>query len=133
MGATDPSSSCSVPHGVLCRMASPVELHWPEMAADHVLPAARLMMSGLTLPLTVLGHGRWTVQHHVAAARRLTGPFLCPCDAPSIQGCDSLVVPIPEHRNTPEGVGRGDGPHMLVRNLVHWPLHRKMPSEIDMH
>ena len=61
MGATDPSPSCSVPHGVLCRMASPVELHWLEMAADHVLPAARLMMSGLALSLTVVGPGRWTV------------------------------------------------------------------------
>ena len=61
MGATDPSPSCSVPHGVLCRMASPVELHSPEMAADHVLPAARLMMSGLALSLTVVGPALWTV------------------------------------------------------------------------
>ena len=134
MGATDPSPSCSVPHGVLCRMASPVESHWPEIAANHVLPAACLMMSGLALSLTVVGPERWTVgvQHHVAAARRLTGPFLCPCDAPSIQGCDSLVVPIPEHRRTPEGVGHGAVPHMLVRSLVHLPLHRKTPSEIDI-
>ena len=109
-------------------MASPVESHWPEMAADHVLPAACLMMSGLALSLTVVGPGR--VHHHVAAARRLTGPFLCPCDAPIIQGCDSLVVP--EHRCTPEGVGHGAGPHMLVRSLVHLPLHCMTPSEIDI-
>ena len=61
MGATDPSPSSSVPHGVLCMMASPVESHWPEMAADHVLPAARLMMSGLALSITVVGPGCWTV------------------------------------------------------------------------
>ena len=57
------------------------------MAADRGLPATRLTMSGLAPSLTAAGPGRSTVsaQHHAAAARRLTGPSLCPCDEPSTQ------------------------------------------------
>ena len=38
--------------------------------------------------ITAAGPGRSTVsaQHHAAAARRLTGPYLCPCDESSTQG-----------------------------------------------
>ena len=41
-----------------------------------------LTMSGLAPSLTAAGPGRSTVsaQHHPAAARWLTGPYLCPCE-----------------------------------------------------
>ena len=72
-------------------MASLVALRVPRMAADRGLPATRLTMSGLAPSLTAAGPGRSTVsaQHHAAAARRLTGPYLCPCDEPSTQGYKS--------------------------------------------
>ena len=83
--ATDPSTSCSGPRGELCKIASLVALCLPGMVADHGLPATRLTMSGLAPSLTAAGPGRSTVsaQHHAAAARRLTGRSLCPCDEPS--------------------------------------------------
>ena len=51
-GATDPLQSCSAPHGALCRMASPVESHWTETAADRGLPATRLRKSDLAMSPT---------------------------------------------------------------------------------
>ena len=112
--ATDPSPSCSGPRGELCKMASLVALHSPGMAADHGLPATHLTMSGLAPSPAAAGPGRWTVsaQLHATAARRLTGPYPCPCDEPSTQGYDSLVVPTPERRRTPADADCGAGHHM---------------------
>ena len=98
--------------GELCKIASLLRL--PGMAADRGLPATRLPMSGLAPSLTAAGPGRSTVsaQHHAAAARRLTGPSLCPCDEPSTQGYDSLAVPTPKCRHTPADADRGAGHHI---------------------
>ena len=95
-------------------MASLVALRLLGMAADRGLPATRPTMSGLAPSLTAAGPGRSTVsaQHHAAAARRLTGPSLCPCDEPSTQSYDSLAVPTPERRRTPADADRGAEHHM---------------------
>ena len=143
--ATYPSPSCSGPRGELCKMASLVALPLPGMAADPGLPATRLTMSGLVPSRTAAGPVRSTVsaQHHVAAARRLTGPSLCPCDEPSTQGYDSLAVPICRRKIwstgllilrchpkwTPLGVlqqpWRGNGMRMILV-YIEWPLTREV-------
>ena len=132
MGATDPLPSCSAPHDALCRMASPVESRWTETAADREPPATRLKKSDSAMSPTAARPERLRgVQRHVVAVKRPTGPSLTPCGEPSIQGYDSLVVLILEHRRTPEGVGREAGPRALVQNLVHRTPHHTKSSETD--